>query len=314
VTGIRPAGRLLSDEGYIYGVAGYGGPGGHGVIYRIDPDGVFQLVYAYCGADGGAPAGGLVKKDGLFFGVTQNGGNSEAGPIGRLFQLNVRETINEPSRWDGLIRTTTDEPAIIGRSSINLSDSGSFSLVLRIDRHRIRTAGTLRDGSFTKRGIVTPGGNVDLILNRLASGRVHGRISNQSLDATFDHVPVIRGGFRPWLGMPNFKLALSASDSASDSIRVWATTRRRGIDRATFFGVLPDGTPFSAGFQVGHDRDYGIYVSLSGGAFAQLAGTLHTSTHSEGAYPTTKRIPGSLGWRSLGSNSDEIRLQAFNLR
>ena len=78
--GAAPGPLTLSEDGNFYGFTGYGGnqsclPGfGCGTIFRITPNGNFQVVYDFCGnscGNGRAPLGNLVLTDnGYLYGNT----------------------------------------------------------------------------------------------------------------------------------------------------------------------------------------------------------------------------------------------------
>jgi hypothetical protein len=191
----------------------------------------------------------------------------------------------------------------------------TFTLALRIGHNQVRVAGSFRDGRFEKRQIAVAGGKLDLQLNRLPSGRVHGRVSNGALIATFDQVPYSKGGISRALSRPICDVLLRPASTSQGDARIgWGQIRQRGNDRVKIVGALPDGTPFIAGFQVGLGTQYGIYVPFPGGSFAQLAGTLHFSGIAETTVRKTKRIPGSLGWKQSGVDDIEVRLEAISLR
>jgi len=80
-------GTLVMDrQGNLYGTAAYGGARGHGVVFRLAPNGEETVLHDFQGApDGLAPLGGLVGDGkGNFYGTTLQGGSGTgcAGEIG----------------------------------------------------------------------------------------------------------------------------------------------------------------------------------------------------------------------------------------
>jgi uncharacterized repeat protein (TIGR03803 family) len=86
--GLNPKAALLEhSNGYLYGMAPYGGNTGHGVIYRIRHNGSgFQVMYHFTLSEsGGYPQGGLViGADGYLYGTTQDGGSFNYGTIFKI--------------------------------------------------------------------------------------------------------------------------------------------------------------------------------------------------------------------------------------
>jgi uncharacterized repeat protein (TIGR03803 family) len=86
--GLNPKAALLElTDGYLYGMAPYGGSTNHGVIYRLKHDGSgFQVVYNFSlSTSGGYPQGSLIKgSDGYLYGTTSSGGNFNFGTIFRI--------------------------------------------------------------------------------------------------------------------------------------------------------------------------------------------------------------------------------------
>jgi uncharacterized repeat protein (TIGR03803 family) len=92
--GAYPQNSLIADgAGNLYGTAGFGGDTNSGVVFAIDPNGVFSVIHHFQGMpnDGSAPSATLVlDKDGNLYGTTYQGG-SHPGPstfgAGTVFQL-----------------------------------------------------------------------------------------------------------------------------------------------------------------------------------------------------------------------------------
>lgn len=81
-TGSGPvAGLTDGNDGFLYGVAGFGGASGLGAIFAMTPDGgTFTLLHSFSGANGAQPVGELLLgSDGKLYGTTSAGGQNSAG-------------------------------------------------------------------------------------------------------------------------------------------------------------------------------------------------------------------------------------------
>jgi uncharacterized repeat protein (TIGR03803 family) len=77
--GASPEGRMIEgSDGNFYGTT-IGGGTDYGVVFKITPEGVVTVLYAFSGGnDGGNPVGGLVQaSDGNFYGTAYGGANGE---------------------------------------------------------------------------------------------------------------------------------------------------------------------------------------------------------------------------------------------
>jgi len=83
------SGLLLGKDGVLYGVAGYGGTAGDGVVFKLTPpasgqeDWTETILYNFEGGnDGMAPYGTLITdKNGVLYGSTVGGGSANAGVV-----------------------------------------------------------------------------------------------------------------------------------------------------------------------------------------------------------------------------------------
>lgn len=89
-TGIKPAGELVMNNGYLYGTTSSSGG-----IFRIKPDGTdFSIMYQFNTDSGYAPRAGLIKHDNFLYGMTTSGGEHTHGTIYRFSEetLAITET------------------------------------------------------------------------------------------------------------------------------------------------------------------------------------------------------------------------------
>ena len=82
-----PLSGFVSDgAGNLYGTTNSGGPTNHGLVYRLNKNGLETVMYNFKdGSDGAYPSGGLVRdKAGNLYGTTTGGGASNAGTVFEL--------------------------------------------------------------------------------------------------------------------------------------------------------------------------------------------------------------------------------------
>ncbi len=84
-TGAQPSGNgvALDSESNIYGATAGDGPNAQGVLYKISPSGVYQVLYAFVGGvEGGGPSTGVtLDAAGNLFGTTREGGDLNCSPL-----------------------------------------------------------------------------------------------------------------------------------------------------------------------------------------------------------------------------------------
>jgi uncharacterized repeat protein (TIGR03803 family) len=80
------AGFTIDEAGNLYGTGSYGGPGGYGVVLKVDQSGQETVLHGFTGStDGADPQASLVMDPtGNLYGTTNAGGASGAGTVFRV--------------------------------------------------------------------------------------------------------------------------------------------------------------------------------------------------------------------------------------
>lgn len=85
---LRARSALLIEGEWLYGtITDWNNSVGHGIAFRIKPDGTtFSVLHSFTGTDGDGskPAGPLAIKDGWIYGTTLQGGENNSGAIYRI--------------------------------------------------------------------------------------------------------------------------------------------------------------------------------------------------------------------------------------
>lgn len=170
--GVSPHGALIEgSDGFLYGVARFGGPAGAGTVYKVGKDGSgFSLLHAFAAitsaataanivnADGAHPRATLVESAGYFYGTTNTGGANGQGTIFRL-------------RFDGsefsLVHVFTTPAAPTG-STVAVNADGAFPQSGLTDGADGLLYGTASIGGANGGGVVysiTPDGAVRTTLH-----------------------------------------------------------------------------------------------------------------------------------------------------
>jgi uncharacterized repeat protein (TIGR03803 family) len=81
--GIPLAGFTIDEAGNLYGTGSYSGPGGYGVVFKVDQSGHETVLHGFTGGtDGADPQASLVMDPtGNMFGTTNAGGAAAAGTV-----------------------------------------------------------------------------------------------------------------------------------------------------------------------------------------------------------------------------------------
>jgi uncharacterized repeat protein (TIGR03803 family) len=84
--GYPRTGLILDGKGNLYGTTPYGGVGGGGVVFKVDPKGHETVLYTFTGgADGEMPQSGVIRDSaGNLFGTTYGGGSNGLGNVYKL--------------------------------------------------------------------------------------------------------------------------------------------------------------------------------------------------------------------------------------
>jgi uncharacterized repeat protein (TIGR03803 family) len=99
-TEVPPFGGLIqAADGSFYGTTSWGGTGGVGTVFRIDPSGDLTTLHSFSRSDGAFPASSLLQaSDGFFYGTTWGGGrigcpppsfDSHGFPCGTVFRIDA---------------------------------------------------------------------------------------------------------------------------------------------------------------------------------------------------------------------------------
>ena len=83
--GFNPSGKLvLGADGKLYGTTSYGGSLGRGDIFRIDTNGILEMLVSFEPPHGAYPNGLFATTNGVFFGVTSASGDHDCGTFFRF--------------------------------------------------------------------------------------------------------------------------------------------------------------------------------------------------------------------------------------
>jgi uncharacterized repeat protein (TIGR03803 family) len=96
--------NLVRDAlGNFYGTAAAGGTSGRGVVFRVDPSGIEDVLYSFTGgADGGGPTGGVVfDAQGNLYGTTGGGGKYKHGTVFKVTPSGVETVLHSFHSQDG---------------------------------------------------------------------------------------------------------------------------------------------------------------------------------------------------------------------
>lgn len=103
--GCRLQSLALGSDGWLYGAAFSCGPRGLGTLYRLKPDGSFQRLHAFSGADGAMPKDRLTEgPDGTWYGTTFGDGPRAPSTIYKIrFDGSGPVTLHvfQESKWQG---------------------------------------------------------------------------------------------------------------------------------------------------------------------------------------------------------------------
>jgi uncharacterized repeat protein (TIGR03803 family) len=165
---------IEGSDGFLYGVARFGGPTGAGTVFKIDKDGSgFSVLHAFApitsaagativNADGAHPRAGLVESAGYFYGTTNTGGANGQGTIFRMrfdgSEFSVLHVFTTPTTPSGSTVAANEDGAL---SQAGLTDGGDGLLY-----------GTTTVGGANGLGVIysiTPDGSVRTTLHDFAA-------------------------------------------------------------------------------------------------------------------------------------------------
>lgn len=81
--GATPYASVIEVDGTLYGTTGFGGTGGNGTVFAVNPTtGRETVLYSFQGGDDGAnPYAGLIDVAGTLYGTARGGGTAGAGTV-----------------------------------------------------------------------------------------------------------------------------------------------------------------------------------------------------------------------------------------
>jgi uncharacterized repeat protein (TIGR03803 family) len=85
--GGQPVANLIADsKGDLYGTTLFGGAGGYGVVFKVEPNGKERVLHAFTNGDDGAyPWGGLLKTgENKFVSTASGGGSTDFGTVFKI--------------------------------------------------------------------------------------------------------------------------------------------------------------------------------------------------------------------------------------
>jgi uncharacterized repeat protein (TIGR03803 family) len=105
--GSLPTGLMLGQDGNLYGTTLWGGEGGgfNGTVFKLTPEGIETVLYAFKGGtDGSQPMSGVVRDaEGNLYGTTYYGGSAQCGSCGVVFKI-------APDGTETVLHTFTGPP------------------------------------------------------------------------------------------------------------------------------------------------------------------------------------------------------------
>jgi uncharacterized repeat protein (TIGR03803 family) len=138
------AGVVLDEFGNLYGTTAFGGAGGVGTVYKLDPRGNASVVYGFPGVDDGQYPynnGVIFGSDGQLYGTTDYGGSNGHGVVYRLdekgdekvlytFDLLTANGFGQPTA--GVTRDSAGN--LYGTTFIGQADMGyGYGVVYKVD-------------------------------------------------------------------------------------------------------------------------------------------------------------------------------------
>ncbi|TDU26394.1 putative repeat protein (TIGR03803 family) [Panacagrimonas perspica] len=244
---------LQSGDGFLYGLAAYGGEYGCGTFFSITPQGTFTLLHAFnCKTDGKIPVGGLVQDaEGNFYGTTSAGGKSRLSQ-GTVFKVDAQGTLTTLHTFSGADGGGPSASLVFGTDGFlygttTSGGAGNLGTVFKMTK----TGGTFRvlhdfagaaDGAHPKGGLIRRDGN----FFGTASGggaHAHGLVFKITPHGTFKALHVFTGtdGDAPESNLIQGR----------DGYFYGTTSAGGGNGAGTFFRITTGGTLVSYSFKNG---------------------------------------------------------------
>ena len=110
--GIPLDGLMIDEAGNLYGTGSYGGPGGYGVVFKVNPRGKETVLHGFTGGtDGAKPEASLVMDaTGNLYGTTAAGGASGAGTVFKVTRYGKEKVLYS---FTGTIDGANPEAALV---------------------------------------------------------------------------------------------------------------------------------------------------------------------------------------------------------
>ena len=281
--GTNPAGGIVIDQGFIYGVTNSGGAAGMGTVYRIQTDGSgMTILHDFLGIDGASPNAPLTLNGGVLFGSTSSDSYNNGGT---LFRVNTDGShfstlyIFDPTVSAGPYYPTGqlvyDSGIIYGTTYQGGTNGGGTIFSISADGHsfnKLYDFGTSSDSetlpTIPEGGLTLVGGNKLFGMTTLGGASAHGTIYSWDIwNRTFTTIHEFSNSERPSTRLTvegskiygfttGFKYTSGTIFSMNDDGSGLTThyTFTQGVD-----GWHPSGAPVVSGGQV-----FGI--SMDGGA------------------------------------------------
>ena len=170
-SGAVPYAGLVAEKGTLYGTTSTGGTGA-GVVFKITPAGVENVLYTFTGGkDGSSPTAPLIFVNGVLYGTTSVGGPANCGSVFRVTLSGAEKTLHDfKNNADGclpaaplldvkgtLYGTTRDggKQSGVGVGTVfKITTSGSEKVLYAFKGSRYHDAGSPQSGLTDVEGVL----------------------------------------------------------------------------------------------------------------------------------------------------------------